>query len=132
MPSGLWLFAAGAFAAGQIAWLIALDKVIDAPLRRIVGRVLRIRVEAVQSRAGPFAVRSWSTPPPNREKRPLVAISGALIVLVTTALPTILLFMIVPYIALSPRVSATLTLMAVFSYPIIVAARLVTSTSKDS
>ncbi len=60
-----------------------------------------------------------------------MAVSGALIVLVTTALPTILLFMVVPYIPLSPRVSATLTLMAVLSYPVLIAARLMTS-SEDS
>ncbi len=131
MPSSFWFLLAGAFAAGEIGWLVALDKVIDPSLRRFVGRVLRIRVESVQSRAGPFAVRAWSTPPPNRNKRPLVAVSGALIVLVTTALPTILLFMVVPYIPLSPRVSATLTLMAVLSYPVLIAARLMTS-SEDS
>ena len=131
MPLDQWVLATGVFAAGQIGWLMALDRVIDPSLRRIMGRVLRIRVDSVQSRAGPFSVRAWSTPPPDRDKRPIVALSGALSVLVTAALPTILVLVLVAHLPLSARVSATLTLMAVFTYPLVVAARLL-STREDS
>jgi hypothetical protein len=122
-----WVLATGIYAAGQIGWLMALDGIIDPSLRRIMGRVLRIRVDSVQSRAGPFSVRAWSTPPPDRDKRPVVALSGALSVLVTAAMPTILLLVVAAHLPLSSRVSATLTLMAVLSYPLVVAARLLTT-----
>jgi hypothetical protein len=124
MPLNLWVLATGAFAAGHIGWLIALDRVIDPSLRRITGRLLRVRVESVESRAGPFSVRAWSAAPPDLRKRPLVAVSGALTVLLTAALPTILILVLVANLPLSPRVSATLTLMAMLTYPIVVAARL--------
>jgi hypothetical protein len=124
MPLNLWVLATGAFAAGHVAWLVALDRVIDPSMRRIIGRLLRVRVESAESRAGPFSVRAWSVAPPDFNKRALVAVSGALIVLLTAALPTILIFVLVANLPLSPRVSATLTLMAMLTYPIIVAARL--------
>lgn len=124
MTLRIWVLALGAFAATHVVWLVALDRYIDPSLRRLIGRALRIRVEAVQSRAGPFGVRAWSTAPPDRDKRPLVALSGALSVLVTAALPTILIFVVVANVPFSPRVSATLTLLAVLTYPIVVAARL--------
>ncbi len=131
MPLNMWVLVTGAFAAGHIGWLVALDRVIDPSLRRMMGRVLRLRVESVQSRAGPFSVHAWSIAPPNPQKRPLVAVAGALSVLVTAALPAVLLFIVVANEPLPPRVAATLTLMAMFTYPVLVAARLL-STRDDS
>jgi hypothetical protein len=54
-------------------------------------------------------------------------VAGALSVLVTAALPAVVLFVVVAYAPLPPRVSATLTLMAMFTYPVLVAARLLST-----
>ncbi|MDP9001779.1 MAG: hypothetical protein M3O46_16900 [Myxococcota bacterium] len=109
-------------ATACVGWFSAVEGWFEPWLWRFAGRVLGVRIEGVSSSVGMLMVRTWATVPLNHAKDFTVVVIGGVMALISAIVPTVGLALLAAR-ARSPDWAAILTLMALVTCPVGVAAR---------